>query len=230
MGFAPPKEAVLRFCRTGLHCLTDDEEFVSSQGFIDPIDVLSEAELITVDVLRTHGPLVHRSEFERLCIQRGMNSSTFSLYLNRSAIVAKYATGIYGLRGIAFSPGDLEALIPHRRVRFADHGWTEDAQPWIAVELAPSTLSTGIIHVPAGVRDLIQGRYAIKTDDGQNIGNLVVSEQAGWGLAPLFRRRGGEPGDILSITFDVRQREVTARLGDATIIPESPTFAEEILG
>lgn len=230
MGFSPPKEAVLRFCRIGLQCLIDDGEFVSTQGFIDPIDVLSEAELIILDVLRIQGPLIHRSEFERLCMQRGMNRITFNLYLNRSAILAKYAPGIYGLRGVTFSPGDLEGLIPQHRPRFADHGWTEDAQPWIAVELSPSALSTGVIHVPAGVRDLVQGRYAIKTDDGQNIGNLVVSEQAGWGLAPLFRRRGGEPGDILSITFDVRQREVNARLGDATIIPESPTFSEEISG
>ncbi len=221
MGFAAPKEAVLRFCRTGLNCLIDDEERVSSQGFIDPIDVLSEAELITLNVLRTHGPLMCRSEFEQLCTKRGMNSNTFGLYVNRSAILAKYAPGIYGLRGIIFSPSDLEALIPQRRVRFADHGWTEDAQPWIAVKLSPSALSSGVIHVPAGVKDLVQGRYAIKMDDGHNIGNLVVSEQAAWGLARLFRRRGGEPGDILSITFDVRQRQVTARLGDATIIPES---------
>jgi hypothetical protein len=221
MGFAPPKEAVLRFCRTGLNCLIDDEERVSSQRFIDPIDVLSEAELIILDVLRTHGPLMCRPEFEQLCIKRGMNSNTFGLYLNRSAILAKYATGIYGLRGITFSPSDLEALIRQRRVRVANHGWTEDAQPWIAVKLSPSALSSGVIHLPAGVKNLVQGRYAIKMDDGLNIGNLVVSGKAAWGLARLFRRRGGEPGDTLSITFDVRQRQVTARLGDATIIPES---------
>ena len=60
-------------------------------------------------------------------------------------------------------------------------------------------------------------------------GQLVISDHATWGLGPLFRRRGGEPGDILLLTFDLRQSEVTARLGDLAVVPEPGSLAEEVI-
>jgi hypothetical protein len=61
------------------------------------------------------------------------------------------------------------------------------------------------------------------------IGQLVVSDRATWGLGPLFRRRGGEPGDILLLTFDLQRRQVSARLGDLAVIPEPGNLAEEVV-
>ena len=158
-----------------------------------------------------------------------MNRTTIGLYLTRLAIVARYSAGIYGLRGAIFSPSDLERLSTHRQSRYSDHGWTENAQPWAAVELPPSALGNGVVQLPAGFRQQIRGRYLLRTEDGLKVGTLVVSDQATWGLGPLFRRRGGEPGDILLLTFDLRQREVTARLGDLTVIPEPGNLAEEVV-
>jgi hypothetical protein len=61
------------------------------------------------------------------------------------------------------------------------------------------------------------------------IGQLVVSDHGTWGLGPLFRRRGGEPGDMLLLTFDLQRRQVTARLGDLAVIPVPENLAEEVV-
>ncbi len=45
------------------------------------------------------------------------------------------------------------------------------------------------------------------------MGTLAVSRAAGWGLRPFFVRRGGEPGDLLLLTFNLQRHEVTVRLG-----------------
>jgi len=81
-------------------------------------------------------------------------------------------------------------------------------------------VSSGVVQLPASFREQVRGRYALRTEDGLTVGQLVISDQATWGLGPLFRRRGGEQGDRLLLTFSLQQREVTARLDDMTVIPE----------
>ena len=228
MGFAPPKEVVTRFCQTAVKCVLDDDFLVIPKPD-DPRKVLSEVEHVIFDVCLAHGPLLRRGDLERLCTERGVNRITLGIYLTRHAILAKYSIGIYGLRGATFSPGDLERLSLHRQSRYSDHGWTEHAHPWAAVELSASALSSGAVQLPATLRQQLRGRYALRTEDGLTVGQLVVSDRATWGLGPLFRRRGGEPGDILLLTFDLRRREVTARLGDLSVLPELGNLVEEIV-
>lgn len=208
-----------------------DDEFVQVRETPEPSKVLGDAELIIFEVLRKHGPLLHRLDFERRCVQRGMNPSTFGLYPSRSPILTRYAPGVYGLKGASFSARDLERLAVRREEKFSDHGWTEMAQPWVAIGLSSSVLATGIVHIPAGIREFIVERYALRTEDHEEIGSLVVSERAAWGLSPFFRRRGGEVGDVLVCIFDLRQRYVIARVGNKeSVLPETTLLNEEISG
>ena len=68
--------------------------------------------------------------------------------------------------------------------------------------------------MPAGIRQYVQGRFTLKTADAMEVGSLVVKEISAWGLGPFFRRRGGEPGDTLTIRFDLKQRVAVVELGD----------------
>jgi hypothetical protein len=230
MGFAPPKSVVLAFCRKALGCIIDEEDFVCPVKPQDPSSVLSNAEMIAFNVLRENGPLLHRVEFERLSVKRGMNRTTFNLYLTRCPIIARYAPSIYGIRGTVFSATDLEKLsIPRSAERFSDHGWTDTAQPWVALEVTPSMVTTGIAHIPAGINDLVIGRYTLKTEQGDDMGKLVISEHAAWGLKSFFQRYGGEIGDVLVLTFDTREHKTTARVGEKkTVMPELVWSVEEI--
>jgi hypothetical protein len=228
MGFAPPKEVVLRFCKSAAHCSVE-EDFLVAQLPDDPAHVLSDVEQVLFEELRTKGPLLSRAELEEMCTARRINKITLGVYLGRLPIVAKYGPGIYGLRGATFSRGDLNRVARPRQNLYVDHGWTESADPWAAIRLSPSTLSNGVVQLPSSLREQMKGAFVLKTEDGTQIGRLVVSDKATWGLSPLFRRRGGEPGDILLLTFDLRRREVTARLGDLAILPEPASLAEEIV-
>ena len=228
IGFAPPKRVVLRFCECAAECDVVDDVIIARQQQ-DQTQVLSDIEQIIVEVFRTHGPLLSRTALEEHCAKRGVSRYTMSLYAGRLAIIARYAPNVYGLRGAIFSQDDLAQAATRRKRRYFEHGWTENAEPWAAIKLPPSALSNGIVQLPASFRQHVSGRYALRTEDGVLIGQLVVSDNATWGLGPLFRRRGGEPGDMLLLTFDLEQRQVTARLGDLAVIPEPGTLSEEVV-
>jgi hypothetical protein len=212
MGFAPPRSVVLEFCRIACKCNVDGDDIIATHA---PLlaDVLSMGEQIAYSVLTEDGPLLHRAEFERKCMERGMNPSTFTNYLTQLPILVRYGPGVYGLRGAPIAPGDVERCIPPTTKRLHDHGWTANAQPWLAVELSSAALSTGVIAVPSGIQRFIAGRYLLRTQDGSEVGTLVVSGHAAWGLAPLFRRRGGEPGDVVVLTFDLQRHEAAVQIG-----------------
>jgi len=228
MGFAPPKQVVLSFCQSAVGCDVEDEVIIERERQ-DPLQVLSHTERVIVDIFRAYGPILSLAALEDHCAKRGIKRTTSSLYAGRLAIMARYAPGVYGLRGASFTTDDLDRATPRRQVRYSDHGWTEKAEPWAAIELAASVLSSGVVQLPPSFRQQFRGRYTLRTEDGQRVGHLVVSENATWGLSPLFRRRGGEPGDILLLTFDLRRHEVTARLGDLAVVPEIGNLAEEVL-
>jgi hypothetical protein len=212
MGFAPPKAVVLEFCKVACNCTIEGDTIIAVAQPSLP-EVLSKLEQTVYDVLTEHGPLLHRTQFERRCKEKGMNPNTFANYVAKLPILARYGQGVYGLRGATVTPGDVERCIPPATKRLNDHGWTEHARPWIAVELSDASVSSGIIHIPTGFERFVAGRFLLKTQDGSEVGNLVVSRNACWGLRPLFMKKGGEPGDVVVLTFDLKRREANVRVG-----------------
>lgn len=225
MGYAPPPKVVMEFCKQACDC-TADSQFVVCESPPDPISTLSKAEMIQYDVLTECGPLLLRYDFERECCTRGMNPHTYSMYLGRSPIVARYATSVYGLRGANIAPGEIERVAPQRPSTslVRDYGWSADAKPWILCELSASIISSGVFSVPASMRNLLEGRFVFCAEDQSRLGTLVITKHDCWGLAPLFTRRGGEPGDSLLLSFDLRTHEVTAHMGaDRDLLEEGLT-------
>ncbi len=96
---------------------------------------------------------------------------------------------------------------------------------WVAIELTSAALVTGIVTLSSNIRALVAGRHAIRTEDGELFGTLTVSERGAWGLINLFRRRGGEPGDVLVLMFNHATGEVMARIGLRTDVVPEPTLS-----
>jgi hypothetical protein len=212
MGFSPPKSVVLEFCRVANECNVEGDNIIAVHA--PPVtEVLSKLEQVVYSVLTENGPLLHRDEFEQECIGRGMNQSTFLNYVARLPILARYGSGVYGLRGAPIQPGDVERCVPPARKRLRDYGWTANACLWLAVELSPAALSSGVITVPSGLSRFVEGKYLLRTQDGSEVGTLVISGASGWGLKSFFGRRGGEPGDVIVLTLDLRRHEAALRLG-----------------
>ena len=218
-GFAPPRRVLLEVCRQLPWCRVDGNTISTAQSQ-NPDQVLSESEKIIFNVLKVHGPVLQRSELEKLCLEAGINRKSFWIYLSYCPIITRYASGVYGLRGADIPTGLVERLIPRRPSKsrlLVDYGWTKDRNLRVIYRLSTGVLSNGIVSMPASLRTFIQGRFALLTADNAPAGTLVAKDHTAWGLGPLFRRRGGEPGDYLSIVFDLSQRAAVAHIGDASV-------------
>jgi hypothetical protein len=201
-----------------------DQKIAAAQA-LNPGEILSDTEMIIFQVLKEHGPVMQRLRFEELCLNAGVNRHSFWIFLSYCPIIARYGPGVYGLRGAEVPAGLVEDLMPKRTGKsklLADYGWAGEQQICIIYKLSSGTLSNGIVNVPAALRSFLQGRFALRTADHSAVGTLVIKDNCAWGLGPFFSRRGGEPGDYLSILFDLSRHEATVQIGDASLTDGFP--------
>jgi hypothetical protein len=221
-GFAPPRRVLLELCRQLPWCQVEDTTVAASES-LDADQILSESEQIIVKVFKEHGAVLQKSKFEQLCVHAGMNPHSFSILLSYSPIVCRHAAGVYGLRGAEVPLGLVESLIPKRTSRsklLLDYAWTNERNIQIIYKVSHGTLSNGIVSVPAALKAFLQGRFTLVAGDNSRIGTLVVKDGSAWGLGPFFSRRGGEPGDYLSIVFDLSRRCALVQIGDEDSIEQ----------
>jgi len=216
-GFAPPQRVLLALCKQLSWCLVENNVVIADP----PIDwgvTLSGNEKVIVEVLKEHGPIMERAALEELCLRRGMNRSTFYVYIGNSLVIEKLATGIYGLLGTQVQAGEVVALSPTKKRHkvVVDSGWTE-GHIWILLRLSKAVLTSGVFGCPSALRRFLSGEFSLQTADGTRVGTLVAGDTGTWGLGPFFRRRGGEVGDYLHLTFDLGERTATIGTGDSSI-------------
>ena len=214
-GFAPPKRVLLALCERLPGCRVE-ENIVVADPPRDWAETLADTERTLAGVLKEHGPVLERQRLEDLCTAGGLKRDSFYIHLTYSPVIERFAQGVYGLRGSAVPPGLAESLATRRSKSklIRDYGWKDDGGIEICYRLSKSVLSNGIVSIPAGIRHYVQGRFTLKTADSMEVGTLVVKDTSGWGLGPFFRRRGGEPGDTLTIRFDLKHRVVVVERGD----------------
>ena len=153
-GFAPPRRVLLELCRQLSWCEVK-ESIVEATEPQKANEVLSESEMIMFNVMREHGPVLRRDEFERLCLATGMNRHSFWVFLSYCPIITRYATSVYGLRGADVPAGLVERLIPKRSGKstvLVDYGWTKDRKLRVLYRLSAGILSNGIVTVPAALK------------------------------------------------------------------------------
>ncbi len=221
-GFAPPQRVLLALCKQpGAYEVVGN--LISANPPLNYLDVLADTERTFVAVFRETGPLVESRKLEQECLARGMNRATFMQYLTYSAIITRFARGVYGLRGTVVQPGMAESLVRERaqsRRVLADYGWLEDGRIFLTYKLSSGMLANGNVSVPASMKQYLSGAHQLHVAGGVPIGRLVVRDSQAWGLGPLFTRRGGDPGDSLRILFDLKTKTAIAELGQ--------TSAEEV--
>jgi hypothetical protein len=214
-GFAPPQRVLLALCKR-LPGYRVDQTIVSADSVLKWEDTLADTERTLAGVLQEHGPVMERQRLEELCSERGLKRDTFYIHLTYSPIIERFAQGVYGLRGSPVPPGLAESLIvPRSKSKLIkDYGWTDDGSLEVSYRLSKAAISSGVVGVPAGIRQYVQGRFTLKTADDTQIGAFVIKDTSGWGLGPFFRRRGGEAGDALRIRFDLKQKVALVALGE----------------
>jgi len=218
-GFAPPSRVLLALCEL-LPGYRVEGSTVFAEPALDWRAVLSGVERQMVGVLKEHGPVMSRIDYEELCVARGVGKSTFYVYLDYSPVLHRYARGVYGLRG-ADVPAGLVEMVQPAKIRkgrvLVDYGWTKDRQVFCHYRVSAPMISSGVFSAPSSMKSFLYGQFAVESPDGGRFGTITVAESGTWGLSPFFRRRGGEPGDYLLIVFDLSRHVAVIRLGDESL-------------
>lgn len=199
--------------------------FVLDGRLVSPVQAV-DASLIgplnrhMVEILRSApGQVLPRSEFLDACHRQGLNLASVNLYTTYSECLERVAPGIFAARGTVVAP-DVAQTAPRRRDdarRGEDRttfGLLPDGSPWLEGRVTPSTWANGVVHVPAGLRPLVEARHFTYTGaDGAPTTRLGIDRHGNsWGWTAFLRRTGAEPGDLIRATFDLATGSVALDL------------------
>jgi hypothetical protein len=221
----PPAAVLREFCRR-LPGVRAKGRSVVADPRRDWREVLSGVEARMVGLLEEHGPVLERGVFEDLCVRRGINRFSFSAVIMCSPVIAQYGRSIYGLVGAKVDRRAIRRLVARKpnglsgRV-LQQFGATDDGQIYLAYRLSKAAISGGVITVPAAMKERLQGKFALRSPDGQPAGTLVSKDGCAWGLGPVLRGQATSPGDHLLILFDTLHRVAEVHLGDAQVLPRA---------
>jgi hypothetical protein len=220
----PPSSALIAFYRAHPEFVVLDDGTVESVNLLDYRDLLGDVEQVFVKVLRASPTgLLDRADFEEAVTERGVNPNTFSVFCTYSPILDHPAVNVWCLRGHTVDPAHLEALravsaTRPRERRTLDHGWDEDGKLRLTVRVG--NINSPVIGIPSSIARYLAGRrFDGITQEGTRTGVIVVDDGGtSWGYGPFLRRRGAEPGDALTLRFELDAEQVTLTLGeDATL-------------
>lgn len=219
-GFRPPRAVLARLCEDTGDYKVVGLRVVGNEDLPDWHDVLSGNEQILAEALFEHGPVMRRADLEELVVlEGGMNRVSFYNYLTYLPILARYAPGVYGLRGARVTAAEISALIPPviRTQVLRNNGWSTDRRLWVVYRLSAAATTSGVLSVPAAFSPLLRGQFNLLTEDDAAMGTLVIEEGRLWGISPFYRRRGVEAGDHLLLTFNLQDRTARVEVGDEAL-------------
>jgi hypothetical protein len=203
-GFAMPCHALLELCRRLPFCRVK-ETYIQAQVKTSWRKAVSGVEGMLVEILKKHGPIMHRSNLQEMCCSgRGLGFGTFKTYLHESPVIEQFAPCVYGLRGARWDAHTMEVLAPHFEPATTlepDHGWTADNRIWLGIRLSGGILRSGTFGIPGELHASLKGSFSLRSADGSPMGTLEIINKTGKGLRVLFDRRGIEPDDTLAIVF-----------------------------
>ncbi len=226
----PPTAPLLKYCRQ-MPSIRVEGNAVCAGPSLDWRTVLGEVERTMVEVLKEHGPVMDRAEFEEQCLRRGMNRFTFNAILVCSPVVTHYGWSIYGLVAQKTNPKTVRrarargAQIAPRRV-LQKCGMEADDRPFVVYRLSKAVIAGGVITIPATLKHAIAGEYAVLSPKNKRLGRMMAKRECGWGLGPALRGSGAKPGNYLLIRFHNADRTAVFHLGDERLAAEHPQAAD----
>jgi hypothetical protein len=220
-GFAPPTRVLRALCEQLDDCEVIDGTTIVDKRPREPQIELSEQERVMVDIFRTHGPVLSFPDAIRHCLDAGLNETTTAINLSGSPVLRRVVMGVYTLVGASVTPGEIEAVAKtvsrgRRSQIVQDFGWHPDGtRIWATYKISAGMLRSGVVGVPAGIRKYLDSSgYDLRGSDDSAIGRIRLAEANMWGFLPFFRRRGGEAGDFLRVTFNLSERRAVVEVAE----------------
>jgi len=216
-----PRSVLTGLCRAAGFQVRDG--VVSTSERIELGKVLGWVETTMVGALKNHGGIMHGADLEDECLKRGVNRHSFWVYLTYSPVLERVAPSVYALRGADIDPAEVAHLAGRTmptEPALQDNGWTKDGAIWLGYRVKRNMLSSGVVSVPAPVRNMIgERRLELFTIDGTSVGTFIVSGMGNaWGLTPFIGRRGIEVGDALIIAVDTELGVAVVQAGSKDLL------------
>jgi hypothetical protein len=180
-------------------------------------------EVTIVRLLLAKNGIAERRALQKEAERQGVSPPSFWRCLSYSTLIARYASGVYGLVGTRLPPGLVDEIQSAASVvagGLIDRGWTSSGDIWLAYRLSDSSLDTGIVGIPAAMRDLLTGDFHLQLDGRGLVGQMHVQGSQAWGLRPALLAAGAEPGDCIIIRLNRKTREATVSVGDESLVDE----------
>jgi hypothetical protein len=145
-----------------------------------------------------------------------MNANSFYQYITYSPIICRLVRRAYALVGADISPGSVEEVSQSsaRTSVLVGHGWTDDGQIWLSYRLNASNLRSGVFSLPLGLKSLLKGEFSVQSSGTGSESIILADGDRLTGLHRPISVRGGEPGDVIVVTFDLRRVSAQLRFGD----------------
>jgi hypothetical protein len=216
----PPIKVLAVFLeKQGLAQVTGDE--VVARQIIPNAIELGSAEDTMIKVFRAHGSVLRGDRLQELCIEAGMKPVTAGIYMSISPIVTRVARAVYALVGSKIEPGvaeEISADIVKSRRR-ADFGWSGRGSLWCAIQVSRNALTSGAVHLPSFVTNMVEGQDWKIRSDGKPFGTVLKARNKfAWSLAKPLDRLGAEPGDLCILDFDLTDRTVEVLVGGEDLV------------
>lgn len=156
------------------------------------------------------------------------NTNSVSIYLTYGEQIVHDRRGFFYAIGHPPDESVVEIAldVAEAVVRDTSQLWHLDAATRTVValiELGDGALASGVVFADGqskGYLDLmLSGRYRVIGDDGEEYGNLVVSEAmtALAGLSTFFAHTFPEPGDLLRLEIDLDEEVAKAEIGGSEL-------------
>jgi hypothetical protein len=205
-GFAPPSEILKAFCSNLPFCRVENDYVITSAP-LAVAETLGDIERCYYDILRENESVMRLNALREKSLERGMNINSFYQYLTYSPIIYRVAPEIYALRGAEIPPGLIEEISrPEvRETVLLEHGWYEDGRVWISYRLNISNMRSGVFSLPASLKNIVSGHYLMQSSRTEAQTSIFADGETLTGLHRPVAIRGGEAGDVIIITFDLRQ-------------------------
>ena len=220
-GFRPPRDVLARLCEQSGLCLRDGDVMIEGPAVGPWEQVLrSTIERGIAEVLFEYGPVMRRDDLRAHSRRRAWHDrSSFYVYLGYSPIVARFAPGVYGLRGARITAAEVNASI-RPELALSDSSIMAGRPTGVSGSGTgcPTSTNTGVLSVPAAFQEFVQGSYLLSTEQDRPVGTLVVKENRMWGVGPFYRRWGVEEDDLVIVVLDIAEDRATIASGGEELL------------
>lgn len=216
----PPTEILRAYYAAHPEFEIDGRGLVSSVGSLNFRNELADVEKKLVEIFEESATgVLDRHSLEQAARERHLNPNSLSVFTTYSPIIDHPALNAWTLRGRQIDPSAIEAVrslaaTRDREKRALSYGWNDDGR--LSIALRVGNINSPVFGIPAPVRPYIADRsFRALTEDGSDAGTIVVSpEGTSWGYGPFLRRKGGDIGDVLLLSFDLSTGDVVLSLED----------------